>query len=123
MNLSCDKQNFPKSIRLQNAKDYQNVFRNPVRSSDAFFTILACRNSSLSPRLGLVIAKKVLSKAVQRNRVKRHIRESFRRNQQSLQGLDFVVLAKKGLQDMPNDEIQRSLYKHWERLIKKCAES
>jgi RNase P protein component len=40
-----------------------------------------------------------------------------------LQGLDIVVLAKKGLQDKGNNEIHRSLSKHWDRLVKKCVQS
>jgi len=71
----------------------------------------------------LAIAKKSIAKAIERNRIKRLIRESFRANQVLLQGLDVVVLAKKGLQDKSNNEIHRSLSKHWDRLVKKCAQS
>lgn len=123
MSVPCSGQHFPKSVRLLSGKEYQHVFRDPVRSSDPFFTILACPNARQMPRLGLAIAKKVVAKAVQRNRIKRQVRESFRLNQGSLQGLDIVVLARKGLQDRSNDEIQQSLCKHWEKLVKRCAES
>ncbi len=114
---------FPRSVRLLSKKDYQQVFRDPVRSSDALLTLLACKNNQQNPRLGLAIAKKTIAKAVQRNCIKRQVRESFREHQQMLAGLDIIVLAKKGLQERTNNEIQRSLAKHWERLVKRCAES
>jgi len=114
---------FPRSVRLLNKKDYQQVFHDPVRSSDALFTLLSCKNHQDNPRLGLAIAKKTVAKAVQRNRIKRLVRESFRSHLPMLGGIDIVVLAKKGLQDKSNSEIQRSLAKHWERLVKRCAES
>lgn len=114
---------FPRSVRLLTKKDYQQVFHDPVRSSDALFTLLSCKNNLDKPRLGLAIAKKTVAKAVQRNRIKRLVRESFREHQHMLAGNDIVVLAKKGLQDRNNSEIQRSLTQHWERLVKRCAES
>ena len=114
---------FPRTVRLLSKKDYQQVFSDPVRSSDALFTMLSCKNNQDNPRLGLAIAKKTIAKAVHRNHIKRQVRESFREHQTLLQGIDIVVLAKKGLQDRSNNEIQRSLSKHWERLVKRCAES
>jgi ribonuclease P protein component len=120
LNPSC---RFPRSVRLLNRVEYQQVFADPVRSSDDLFTVLACRNSRETARLGLAIAKKTIARAVQRNRIKRLVRESFRANQAQLLGIDAVVLAKKGLQDRSNNEIQRSLSKHWDRLVIKCAQS
>lgn len=43
------------------------------------------------PRLGLVIPKNHLARAVDRNRAKRLLREWFRRNQARLRGCDVVV--------------------------------
>ena len=47
-------------------------------------------------RLGLVIGKKLLKKAVNRNRVKRIVREQFRRERPKLPACDLIVrLAAK----------------------------
>ena len=48
-------------------------------------------NNLAHPRLGLIIAGKVVRRAVGRNRVKRLLREVFRARQQDLVGLDLVV--------------------------------
>ncbi len=47
-------------------------------------------------RLGVVVAKKLLKRAVDRNRVKRVVREQFRLHRGNLPGVDMVVrLASK----------------------------
>jgi len=52
--------------------------------------------SQMGPRLGLVIAKRFLPLAVQRNRVKRLIREGFRSASSELPAVDIIVrLARK----------------------------
>lgn len=114
---------FPRSVRLLSKRDYQQVFKNPVRSSDHCFTILAINNSQHQPRLGLAIAKKAIAKATQRNRIKRQVRESFRHNQAILGDIDIVVMAKRGLEKRSNQEMIESLLKHWAYLVKKCAQS
>jgi ribonuclease P protein component len=48
-----------------------------------------------APRLGLVVTRR-LGKAVKRNRVKRLIREFFRRHKSKLPPRDLVILAKPG---------------------------
>lgn len=88
-----------------------------------FFTILGRVNDQGTARLGLAIAKKSLPLAVQRNRIKRLVRESFRNHQQLLLGLDIVVMARKGVQEKTNTELMESLNKHWSKLVRKCAQS
>lgn len=46
-------------------------------------------------RLGIVVAKRNVKLAVERNKLKRLVRESFRMQQQNLNGLDVVVVIKK----------------------------
>jgi ribonuclease P protein component len=55
---------------------------------------LALQTGQPSSRLGLAISKKQIRRAVDRNRLKRHIRESFRRHRKQLMGLDLVVMAR-----------------------------
>ena len=44
-------------------------------------------------RLGLIVPKRVLERAVDRNRVRRVLREWFRRNQKRLGGQDLLIRA------------------------------
>ncbi len=72
-------------------------------------------------RLGLAIAKKHVRRAVGRNRIKRLARESFRRQQDTLKGLDIVVLAKPGIEKADNPTLFASLQQHWKRLQKRAT--
>ena len=83
--------------------------------------MLAIANSNQS-RLGLVVSKKNISKAVERNRVKRLIRESFRKNKSQIPNLDVVVLIRKGIDALPNVVISSKLNSLWNDLYAKSAE-
>ena len=113
---------FDKSHRLLNASDYKAVFDNaPFRASHHNLLILSRLNEFSNPRLGLVIAKKHIRLAVQRNRIKRILRETFRLRQHDLKNIDIVVLAKKGLDDLDNQQLHYLFDKQWSRIIKKVA--
>ncbi len=85
---------FPRSSRLLNAGDYRTVFNGAqLKVSDRHLLMLATPNQLSHSRVGLVIAKKNVRLAVQRNRVKRIIRESFRLQDAGFPNLDIVVLA------------------------------
>jgi len=73
-------------------------------------------HSDHEARLGLAIAKKQVSRAVDRNRIKRVVRESFRTLQ--LQEHDFVVLARRDTVVATNAQLFLSLKHHWDRLLK-----
>lgn len=60
-----------------------------------FFSVLAGVGEQPQARLGIVVAKKNVKLAVERNRIKRLVRETFRLQQQHLNGLDVVVVIKK----------------------------
>jgi ribonuclease P protein component len=60
------------------------------------------------PRLGLVVTRR-LGKAVQRNRVKRVLREFFRRHRAGLPAADLVIMAKKGAADLAYQQVQEEL--------------
>ena len=110
---------FLKRARLLKPEEFSRVFKQAIRSSDPQFTILASGNKLAYPRLGLAISKKNAKRAVDRNRIKRVIRESFRLNQSTLPAADFVVMAKPGTKNASNAVMFESLDKHWKRLCEK----
>jgi ribonuclease P protein component len=120
---------FPDKNRLLSASDYKQVFSKPVRTVDKYFTILARVRKTGSdkidvdeePRLGLAISKKNTRLAVDRNKLKRVVRESFRHNKEKVCGLDMVVMAKFGAAKADNSVLFESLSKHWKILNTKIS--
>lgn len=113
---------YPKKSRLLNAEEYTAVFnRNHFKVANRYFLILALQQKDCNPRLGTVVAKKNIATAVQRNRIKRIIRESFRHQQDSLANLDLVVLVRKGTDQLQNYEISDHLLRLWQDLGKKVS--
>ena len=85
--------------------------------------MLAVRNELDRPRLGLAISRKAARSAVARNRIKRHVRETFRHTQDVLGGLDIVVIARPGIARQSAPALNDALHKLWKRLINTCAGS
>ncbi len=112
---------FPPHLRLKKAFEFKQVFLDPIKSTDRYFTLLAKTSEFDHPRIGLAIAKKIIRKAVHRNVIKRTVRESFRLQQHELTGIDVVVLVRKDAVDAPTDKLSASLAKHWVKLSAKCA--
>jgi ribonuclease P protein component len=109
---------FNRESRLLTPGQFQAVFAKPLRFGSSHITILVTPNSD-NNRLGLAIAKKRVKLAVQRNRIKRQIRESFRLNQHNLPFVDIVVMVKSGTDKLENKEINQQLEKIWRKIIQR----
>jgi ribonuclease P protein component len=103
---------------LLDAAAFARVFAGARRSRDQNFTVLCRSNDAGVARLGLAISKKNCRAATGRNRLKRIVRESFRKNQALLEGLDVVVINQPGARNSSNRQIFDSLHGHWQRCAK-----
>ncbi|WP_286240648.1 ribonuclease P protein component [Neptuniibacter halophilus] len=111
---------FHRRLRLLTGGDFQQVFDDvQLKVPDQPILILARPNNLGHPRLGFVISKKNIRKAVKRNHVRRIIRESFRLHQHDLPAVDMIILARPGLGDMENDAMHKLMRKCWSRMRKK----
>jgi ribonuclease P protein component len=113
---NISKGSFQQRFRLTKATDFERVFRENQRSVDDLFTVLYRRNGLEYPRLGLAIAKRQVRFAVERNRLKRLIRESFRDAKQQLSDLDVVIMARRKAGASDNAVVYASLARHWHSL-------
>ena len=111
---------FQRRMRLLTARDYERVFQQPQKSSSKALTVLARQSGQGLARLGLAIPRKQIRRAVERNRIKRLIRESFRRHQDLLQGLDVVVIGRSDLLKKNSQWIFENLENHWRQVSERC---
>ncbi|MBE1300810.1 MAG: ribonuclease P protein component [Alteromonadaceae bacterium] len=112
---------FTKEQRLLKPAHFEYVFQDATPAASPHITVLARLNSNNSaPRLGITIPKKKVKLAVQRNRIKRLVRESFRLYADQLPNADIIVIGKSGIGDMQNNQITDLLEKQWRKIVKRC---
>lgn len=107
---------FSQQRRLLNAVEYTAVFDKGKRYalSAGLYIVLATEQSHA--RLGLVVAKKHLNKAVRRNHLKRCQREAFRLSQARLPACDVVFLAHHRVAKLTSRQIQLCCVQDWLKL-------
>lgn len=66
---------FAKNQRITKDKDFNNVFKNGISSYDKVLGVKAVKNNLKINRFGILVSVKVSKKAVDRNLLKRQIRE------------------------------------------------
>jgi ribonuclease P protein component len=85
---------FTVAYRLLREDGFDHVIR-AQNITDKQFKIFFSHNSEKNARLGIIASKKTLPSAVDRNRVKRTIRETFRHHNIRLCKLDLVVVVRR----------------------------
>lgn len=91
--------------RLTRSSEFERVYRQGRSTANRHLVLYAFPNAaSVEPRLGLSVSRKV-GGAVQRNRIKRLLREAFARETGSLvRGQDVVVVARPDAGDLAERE-------------------
>ena len=93
-------QRFQRIDRLRKSNEYRQVQLTGRRIHTRHFLIVVKPNTSNTARLGITVTKKVGS-AVERNRIKRVVREVFRRNRALFpRSHDVVFIAKRNLESI-----------------------
>jgi ribonuclease P protein component len=100
---------FPRDARLLSPKDFERVYGLRRRVSNACFSINVAPSPTGRARLGLSVGAKAVGNAVARNRVKRVVRDWFRRCKDELPPLDLVVGARNVAASAHNAQLRESL--------------
>ena len=100
------KEGLSKKERLRKDKEFQAVFREGKKLwINSILLIIYKPNSLNYRRLGIVVSKKI-KKATQRNKVKRWIRELFRRNKDWFpKNCDIIIIPHPNLLNLEYKEL------------------
>lgn len=123
MLLRSNSGRFERSARLLRPQEFKRVFEQPQRLSSRNLMVYARANGIGYARLGLAISKKAVPRAVDRNRIKRIARASFRLSTLRSRSWDIIVMCRNGGVLVDNPETHRALAEMWRRLEGKCADS
>ena len=109
------------ALRLRKHADYQRVYgasRKQFSKQMSFFFALRqeagpdgkpCRSDTTGPRIGLTVGK-VMGKAVDRNRIKRRLRECIRRHANLLSGpVDVILHPRRAVIDLDFTTLDREV--------------
>lgn len=107
---------FPPAVRLRRPGEFEAVLKGGTRLNEKLLTIAFRANTLTSARLGFAISARAVPRAVDRNRIKRHARESFRTHRAGLTPNDLVVLARSGAAQANSAELRTALERVWQKL-------
>ncbi|WP_038085728.1 ribonuclease P protein component [Thioalkalivibrio sp. ALM2T] len=116
MTAAPASETFPRRARLLTGADYQRVFKDARRQRGRDLTLLYRHSESGEARLGLAIGKRHVRQASDRNRIKRIVREAFRRRRAHLPTVDMIVLARGGAATMDRRALRAEIDSLLERL-------
>lgn len=106
---STPTEGLSKADRIRRRPDYRMVQSLGERVHAPSFLVMVYARPDDGRRIGVTVTKKV-GPAVTRNRIKRVVREVFRRNKALLpEGADVVFIAKKGAPGLDYDQLHDEL--------------
>lgn len=118
----CKHQNsFSAAQRIPRSEGYGQCLKSHV-VSDKCFKLFFVVNNTGNARLGIVVAKRYIPKSVDRNQIKREIRELFRIHDIKRYGIDLVVMARNS-ERSDKTACRNGLIKLFNRVAIRCAES
>lgn len=106
---------FPRTHRLLDASQYRAVFKRGKRFRQGPLLATVLPTGDQPARLGMVIGRKTSNRAVQRNRIKRQVRETFR--QAGLRGIDVVIGATPAAVRCSNQQLRGELQRLWQQAL------
>lgn len=98
----------PKAARLRRRHEFLAVQQQGTRVHSGDVIVLALETGAGRPRIGITVSSKIAN-AVERNRVKRWVREAFRALRPDLPAVDLVVIARPGALAMGAEGARRAL--------------
>lgn len=106
--------------RLKKPAQFQTVYKSKQWGGSRHFTFNVLAQDEINQHgvLGATVSKKVSKLAVDRNRIKRQIREFYRLRQHDINNADLVITAKPSCNNASDAERYASLDELWTKVLK-----
>jgi len=102
----------PKENRLTRKKDFSLVFKYGARLKSGYLEVRIVENKISILRIGFIVSKTSFKAAVERNRVKRQLRNALRLKLPTLKnGYDLVVIARAEIKKKSFAQISQEMDK------------
>ena len=102
---------FPTKFKIKTPRDFRNTLSEGTKTHSENFILYAKPNSLGFPRLGVSVGKKTSASSVRRNRMKRVLREVFRRNKPAFSSNDVVFVIKNDVSGKKFSELYLEIKK------------
>jgi ribonuclease P protein component len=115
--LKPSRQSFSPKQKLRKSFDFERVkAKGCSHKTDAFFAQAHRNPSTTIPRLG-IIATRRLGNAVTRNKIKRIVREVFRKNADKIiPEAEIIILPRKKMRNLEFSQIEKKFKESLEKL-------
>ena len=111
----------PKLVKLRKTDEFSSVFSFRKSFSRQFLVVHYKPNSEISTRIGFVVAKKIAKRAVDRNYMRRVLRELCRQELNTLYGVDLVIQVQKSFKNADFSTIKDEHADLFAKIHKKIA--
>ena len=99
------------TVSIKKNRDFRFLYRKGKNAVTPVLAMYARKNKNTENRIGITVSTKV-GKAVVRNRVRRRIREAYRRNElRFATGVDIIVVARVRASEVAYSDIEKNLLK------------
>lgn len=106
----------PRTARLLKAGDFAALRGKSKRISARHFLAEFSTNDQPTCRLGQAVSRRVSKRAVDRNRIKRLVRESYRHVRGELPFVDILLIARSSAVNTSSCDLREDLAGLWKKL-------
>ena len=108
----------PPKNRLVKKNDFERLFKKGSFLNSQLFSLRFIKNGLADSRFGFVVSAKISKKAVERNKIKRRLRESIRAILENIHpGVDVSITTKPTIKNKKFEDIIEEI----EKIFKKAG--
>lgn len=105
-----------KKYRLTKKKDFDEVFKKGRSFYNEYLGIKFLKNSLTNPRFGIIINLKVSKLSVERNKIRRRLREIIKKRITEIKNYDIILLVMPKLKNKKMTEMEKIVDNSFKKL-------